>query len=110
VLFLSARCFNRRLVLVQRPSITATVVRQMNKILLMVLTAVVSITIDADRTAGKAAAWCLVGGDSGRSCGYYTFEACLASRAGGSSHCEPNPNFSGNQPSAGRPTRSERRR
>jgi hypothetical protein len=82
----------------------------MTRILLIVLIAATATAIDAGRTAGKAAAWCLVGGDSGRSCGYYTFQACLASRAGGSSHCEPNPNYSGNQPGASPPARSQRRR
>jgi hypothetical protein len=80
----------------------------MSKVLLIVMLAFAAIAVDADRPA-QGAAWCLVGGDK-RECGFYTFEACLASRSGGSSHCVQNPNFSGNQPSASRPPRSERRR
>ena len=80
----------------------------MTKVLLFALASVAAIAIDADRTA-QAAAWCLVGGDK-RECGYYTFEACLAARSGGSSHCEQNPNFRGGPQGSVQPTRSERRR
>ena len=83
----------------------------MSKVRLIFLASVVAIVIDADRTAAQGAAWCLVSSaGGGRSCGYYTFEQCLASRAGGSSHCEQNPNFRGNPADALRPTRAERRR
>jgi hypothetical protein len=77
----------------------------MTKILIIVLATVAVLAIEADRTVVHAGPWCLVG--QGRDCGYYTIEQCLASRAGGSSHCEQNPNYQG---SANRPARSERRR
>ena len=84
--------------------------RTMTKILVILLAAVAVLAIDADRAAAQGAAWCLIGGNSGRSCGYYTFEQCLASRAGGSSQCVPNPNYQGNRSDADRPTRSGPRR
>ena len=88
--------------------LATTVVQPMFKALMIVLATVAALAIEADRTFAHAAAWCLVG--QGRDCGYYTFEQCLASRAGGSSHCEQNPNYRGNQSDANRSTRSERRR
>jgi Protein of unknown function (DUF3551) len=51
-----------------------------------------ALAIDADLSCAQAAAWCLRSGDGGGGCGYHTFEQCQASRAGGSSHCVPNPN------------------
>ena len=75
---------------------------------MIVLGSVTVAAIDADRSVARAAAWCLVSsGGGGRDCGFYTFEQCLASRAGGSSHCEQNPNFRGNpvDPSQSRPQR-----
>jgi hypothetical protein len=78
----------------------------MTKALMIALASIAVVAIDADRTAVRAGAWCLVSsGGGGRDCGFYTFEQCLASRAGGSSHCEQNPNFSGNAV-----TRPQRRR
>jgi Protein of unknown function (DUF3551) len=69
-------------------------------VVLLVLT--VGLTIGVDRAAAQGAAWCLRAGDSsGGGCAYHTFEQCLASRAGGSSHCVQNPNYSG--PSSVRP-------
>jgi uncharacterized protein DUF3551 len=65
--------------------------RAMAGILLLALAAV-ALAIDADRNPVHGAAWCLVGGDSGRSCGYHTYEQCMASRAGGTSHCTQNTN------------------
>jgi hypothetical protein len=43
----------------------------------------------------NAGSWCFIQTDSfgSRDCGYYTLQQCLASRAGGSSHCSPNPAF-----------------
>jgi hypothetical protein len=73
----------------------------MTKVLVIVL-AVAALAIDTDRA--DAQGWCLNDGDW-RSCGYSTLQECLASRAGGSSHCVP-----GNPPDAFRPTRSQRRR
>jgi hypothetical protein len=84
--------------------------RPMTKVSVVVLASVAALAIDADRTSAQGAAWCLVGGNSGRSCGYYTFEQCLASRAGGTSHCIQNPNFPGSASDANRPTRSGPRR
>jgi Protein of unknown function (DUF3551) len=65
------------------------------RIILLALIAVTALALDGDRKPAQGAAWCLVGGDSGRSCGYYTFEQCQASRAGGSTHCVQNPNDPG---------------
>ena len=86
--------------------LATTVVQSMTKALTIVLAAAAVLAIEADRTPAEGAAWCLVGsGGSGRDCGFYTFEQCLASRAGGSSHCEEHCNYSGNPPDANRPTR-----
>jgi hypothetical protein len=82
----------------------------MTKVLAIVLAAAAVLAIGADRAAAQGAAWCLIGGDSGRSCGYYTFEQCLASRAGGSTQCVPNPNYQGDRSDTNRPTRSGPRR
>jgi uncharacterized protein DUF3551 len=60
--------------------------------------------------AAAQGAWCLRTGDGPGGCGYHTFEQCQASRAGGSSHCVQNPNYTGSPPSgAGSPSRRERR-
>jgi hypothetical protein len=82
----------------------------MTKILVIALTAVAVWATGDDRAVAQGQAWCLIGGNSVHRCGYYTFEQCLASRAGGSSHCAPNPNYLGNRSDANRPARSERRR
>ena len=70
--------------------------------------AVAVLALGADRAAAQGRAWCLIG--NGRSCGYYTFEQCLASRAGDSSHSAPNPDYPASRPDADRPTRSGPRR
>jgi hypothetical protein len=75
----------------------------MTKVLVPVL-AVAALAIDVDRSAAQGQGWCLNDGDW-RRCGFSTLEQCLASRAGGSSHCVP-----GNPPNAFQPTRSQRRR
>jgi Protein of unknown function (DUF3551) len=63
---------------------------------------------------GAAAAqgsWCLRVSNGSGGCGYSSFEQCQASRAGGSSHCVPNPAYAGNRPSIdGSAPRGERRR
>jgi hypothetical protein len=83
----------------------------MIKALMIVLASVAVAAIDADRSAARAGAFCLVSsGGGGRDCGFYTFEQCLASRAGGSSHCEQNPNFRSNPVDPSRTTRTQRRR
>ena len=83
----------------------------MIKAAVIALTAVAPLALGADCAVAQGQAWCLFGGDSGAgSCGYYTFEQCLASRAGGSSFCAPNPNYPGNRPDTNRPTRSGPRR
>jgi hypothetical protein len=84
-------------------STPATVVQPMTKVLAIVL-AVAAFAVDANRTAAQGQGWCLNDGDRHR-CGFSTLEQCLASRAGGSSHCVP-----GNPPDPIRPTRSQRRR
>jgi hypothetical protein len=91
--------------------LTATTeVQPMTKGLVTVVAFMAAIAIDAHQTGARGAAWCLVtSGGGGRSCSFYTFEQCLASRAGGSSHCEQNPNFR-TPAEAPRSTRSERRR
>jgi hypothetical protein len=71
--------------------------RPRTRIIFLALAAVAAIVLEGGRKPVEAAAWCLMGGDSGRSCGYHTMEQCMASRAGGSSHCAPNPNEPGNQ-------------
>jgi hypothetical protein len=81
----------------------------MTKVLVIALTAVAALATGADRAVAQGQAWCLIGGDSVRRCSFYTFEQCLASRAGGTSHCSPNP-YPSNRSDANRPTRSERRR
>jgi Protein of unknown function (DUF3551) len=73
----------------------------MTKVLAIVLAALPVLAINTDRTAAQGAAWCLID-ESKRKCGYHTFEQCLASRAGGSSHCAQNPNFPGNRSDASR--------
>jgi hypothetical protein len=61
-------------------------------LLIAVLAALAPLALGADRAAAAGAAWCLRSGDSGGGgCSYHTFEQCQASRAGGSSHCVPNP-------------------
>ena len=74
----------------------------MTRIILIALAAVAALALETDRNSAQGAAWCLVGGNSGRSCGYYTFEQCLASRAGGSTQCVPNPNDPGTRSDANR--------
>jgi hypothetical protein len=82
----------------------------MIKAVMIVLASVAVAAIDADRSEARAGAFCLVSsGGGGRDCGFYTFEQCLASRAGGSSHCEQNPNFRGNPAGDRPPTRTRRR-
>jgi hypothetical protein len=76
----------------------------MTKLLMIVLVTVAAVLIDTDCGSAQAQGWCLNDGDW-RSCGYSTLQECLASRAGGSSHCVP-----GNPPNAFWPTRSQRRR
>ena len=76
----------------------------------ILLVSVAALAIEADLASAHAAAWCLVGGDSGRHCAYHTFEQCLASRAGGASFCEQNPNYTGDRSDENRPARSGRRR
>jgi Protein of unknown function (DUF3551) len=72
----------------------ACVTRRRGKItvLAIVLLSFAALALGADRAAAAGAAWCLRSGDSGGGgCTYHTFEQCQASRAGGSSHCSPNP-------------------
>ena len=74
---------------------------------MIVLATVAKLATSADHASAQGHAWCLID-ELKRKCGFYTFEQCMASRAGGSSHCEQNPNF---RPDAIRPTtRSEQRR
>ena len=57
-----------------------------------ILAAIAPLMLGADRAVAAGAAWCLRSGDSGGGgCAFHTFEQCQASRAGGSSHCVPNP-------------------
>ena len=83
--------------------------RAMAGIVVIAPAAVAVLVLGADRAAAQGRAWCLIGND-GRSCGCYTFERCLASRAGGASHCAPNPDYPASRPDADRPTRSGPRR
>ena len=76
---------------------------------MIVLASVAALATSADRAAAQGQSWCLID-ESKRKCGFYTFEQCLASRAGGASHCEQNLNYPGNRSDANRPTRSEQRR
>jgi hypothetical protein len=72
----------------------------------ILLVGIAASAIDAGRGSADAATWCLVG--YGRDCSFHTFEQCLASRAGGATFCEQNPNFTRSGP--GRPPRSGQRR
>jgi hypothetical protein len=64
------------------------------------------LTIGAEPAAAQGAAWCLrTSNNSGGGCSYHTFEQCLASRAGGSSHCVQNPNYAGSSSGRAQPRR-----
>ena len=82
----------------------------MARFIVIALAAIAALAAGPHRAAAQGQAWCLVGGNSGRSCGFYTFEQCLASRAGGTSHCTQNPNYQGGGSGASQPARSQRRR
>ena len=83
----------------------------MTKTSLIVLACAAALAIGIHPATAQAP-WCLITSDGPGGCSYYTFEQCLASRAGGSSHCGPNPAFTGTRPSTGgsATTGRERRR
>ena len=76
---------------------------------MIVLACVAALAASVERAAAQGQSWCLID-ESKRKCGFHTFEQCLASRAGGSSHCEQNVNSPGNRSDANRPARSDQRR
>jgi hypothetical protein len=61
----------------------------------IVLANIAVLAIGAGSASAQPRPWCfndtssLSGGPI--NCGFYTFDQCMASRAGGSSHCVPNP-------------------
>lgn len=81
----------------------------MTKAALIVLACVVVLATGVAPAAAQAQ-WCLFTSNGSGGCGYHTFEQCQASRAGGSSHCAPNPAYTGNRPASdGSVSRRERR-
>ncbi len=62
----------------------------MARVLTFVLAYVAALVIGIDPAVAQGQAWCLISSGPPTRCSFYTFEQCLASRAGGSSHCSPN--------------------
>ena len=59
----------------------------MTKAVMIVLAYVAVLALGTDPAAAQARPWCLYTSGPPTSCGFYTFEQCLASRGAGSSHC-----------------------
>ena len=82
----------------------------MTNAILIVLTFVAVLAAGTGPAAAQARPWCFYDTSSTSggpiNCGFHSFEQCQAARAGGSSHCVPNPAFAGGRETTPR----ERRR
>ncbi len=87
----------------------------MTNAIVIVLTYVAVLAAGTGPAAAQARPWCFYDTSSTSggpiNCGFHSFEQCQAARAGGSSHCVPNPAFAGGSPSTdGRETTPRERR
>jgi Protein of unknown function (DUF3551) len=79
------------------------------KAIVIALTHVAVLAFGASAASAQTRAWCfndtssLSGGPV--NCGFHTYEQCMAARAGGSSHCVPNPALAVGRPYGMQPNR-----
>ena len=77
----------------------------MARVLTFLLAVVAALAGGCGSGIAQGQAWCLISSGPPTRCSFYTLEQCLESRAGGSSHCSPNPNYAGNRSEGGRTRR-----
>jgi Protein of unknown function (DUF3551) len=82
----------------------------MRETLIIVPASAALLMLGAGLAVAQERPWCLVQSGPPIRCGFHTFEQCLGSLVGGSSHCSPNPAYTGDRSStAGSRTRARER-